>query len=37
MRDGFWKGTFEGCFDHLSHEWMVEHIPTDHGKLRCVA
>ena len=28
------EGDIRGCFDHLSHEWMVEHIPTDHGKLR---
>ncbi len=28
------EGDIRGCFDHISHEWMVEHIPTHKGKLR---
>ncbi len=28
------EGDIRGCFDHLSHDWMVEHIPTHKGKLR---
>lgn len=33
------EGDIKGCYDHISHEWMLEHIPTDTqvlGKwLRC--
>ncbi len=28
------EGDIRGCFDELSHEWLLEHIPTDQGKLR---
>lgn len=28
------EGDIRGCFDYLSHDWMVEHIPTNKGKLR---
>ena len=28
------EGDIRGCFDHLSHDWLVEHIPTHKGKLR---
>lgn len=23
------EGDIKGCFDHLSHDWMLTHIPTD--------
>ena len=23
------EGDIKGCFDHISHEWMLQHIPTD--------
>jgi RNA-directed DNA polymerase len=23
------EGDIQGCFDHISHDWMVRHIPTD--------
>jgi RNA-directed DNA polymerase len=23
------EGDIKGCFDHISHEWMLNHIPTD--------
>lgn len=28
------EGDIVGCFDHLSHEWMLDHIPTDQAILR---
>ena len=28
------EGDIRGCFDNLSHEWLLEHIPADQGKLR---
>ncbi len=28
------EGDIRGCFDHLSHDWMVEHLCTDKRKLR---
>ena len=28
------EGDIRGCFDNLSHDWLVEHIPTDKGRLR---
>ena len=28
------EGDIRDCFDHLSHDWMVQHIPTDKGTLR---
>jgi RNA-directed DNA polymerase len=28
------EGDIRGCFDHLDHDWLVEHIPTHQGKLR---
>lgn len=28
------EGDIRACFDELSHPWLVEHIPTNHGKLR---
>jgi RNA-directed DNA polymerase len=28
------EGDIRGCFDHLDHDWMVGHLPTDQGKLR---
>jgi len=28
------EGDIKGCFDHISHEWMVEHIPMNKRKLK---
>lgn len=28
------EGDIRGCFDNISHEWMLEHIPTDKEVLR---
>jgi RNA-directed DNA polymerase len=28
------EGDIEGCFDHLSHEWLLAHVPTDKAVLR---
>jgi RNA-directed DNA polymerase len=28
------EGDIKGCFDHISHEWLLEHIPTDKEILR---
>jgi RNA-directed DNA polymerase len=23
------EGDIKGCFDHISHQWMLDHVPTD--------
>ena len=28
------EGDIRGCFDHISHEWMLRHAPTDKQVLR---
>jgi len=28
------EGDIRGCYDNISHEWMLEHIPTDKEVLR---
>ncbi len=28
------EGDIKGCFDHISHEWILEHIPIDKEILR---
>lgn len=28
------EGDIKGCFDHISHDWMVEHIPMNKRKLK---
>jgi RNA-directed DNA polymerase len=28
------EGDIQGCFDNISHEWMLQHIPTDSEVLR---
>jgi RNA-directed DNA polymerase len=28
------EGDIRGCFDHLDHNWLVAHIPTNREKLR---
>jgi len=28
------EGDIQGCFDNISHEWMLQHIPTDTEVLR---
>jgi len=28
------EGDIKGCFDHISHQWMIDNIPTDKKKLR---
>nr|WP_319392076.1 group II intron reverse transcriptase/maturase [uncultured Desulfobacter sp.] len=27
------EGDIKGCFDHISHDWMIEHIPMNKRKL----
>ena len=29
-----WEGDIEGCFDNISHEWMLKNIPMDKSILR---
>lgn len=28
------EGDIKGCFDHISHDWMLRHVPTDKTVLR---
>ena len=28
------EGDIRGCVDHLDHDWLVEHVPTDQRELR---
>jgi RNA-directed DNA polymerase len=28
------EGDIRGCFDNISHEWMLQHVPMDKGVLR---
>ena len=28
------EGDIKGCFDHISHDWLVEHIPMDQSVLK---
>ena len=28
------EGDIKGCFDHISHEWLMHHIPIEHTILR---
>ena len=28
------EGDIQGCFDHISHDWMLSHIPTDKAVLQ---
>jgi len=28
------EGDIRGCFDELSHDWLLDHLPTHKGKLR---
>lgn len=28
------EGDIKGCFDHISHDWLIEHIPMDKSVLR---
>lgn len=28
------EGDIRGCFDHLDHDWLVDHLPTHKGRLR---
>ena len=28
------EGDIRGCFDHLEHAWLVDHLPTDKERLR---
>ena len=30
----FVEGDIKGCFDHISHDWLVEHIPMDKSVLK---
>ena len=27
------EGDIKGCFDHISHDWLLSHIPMDKGIL----
>ncbi len=29
------EGDIRGCFDNISHEWMLRHVPSDKKVLRC--
>ncbi len=31
------EGDIKGCFDHISHDWMLRHVPTDNNHRHCVA
>src|SRR5690606_1637604 len=28
------EADIQGCFDHIDHEWLVNHVPMDKGILR---
>ncbi|MDE6455510.1 MAG: group II intron reverse transcriptase/maturase [Dysosmobacter sp.] len=28
------EGDIKGCFDHISHDWLIEHIPIDKSVLK---
>ena len=28
------EGDIRGCFDHISHDWLIEHIPMDKSVLK---
>jgi RNA-directed DNA polymerase len=28
------EGDIKGCFDHISHRWMLDHVPTDKAVLQ---
>ncbi len=28
------EGDIKGCFDHISHDWLLEHVPTDKAILQ---
>ena len=28
------EGDIKGCFDHISHEWLIENIPMDKSVLK---
>ena len=28
------EGDIKGCFDHISHNWLIEHIPMDKSVLK---
>src|ERR1043166_8745 len=28
------EGDIKGCFEHISHDWMLQHVPTDKGVLQ---
>lgn len=28
------EGDINGCFDHISHDWLIEHIPMDKSVLK---
>ena len=28
------EGDIKGCFDHISHEWLIQHIPMDKSVLK---
>ena len=30
----FWEGDIKGCFDNISHDWMLENIPSDKRIMR---
>jgi RNA-directed DNA polymerase len=34
MAEWVLEGDIHGCFDNISHEWMLRHIPTDKAVLR---
>ncbi len=32
--NGFWKATSKSCFDGISHQWLLTHVPTENPILR---
>ena len=34
IRDRILEGDIKGCFDHISHEWLLDNIPMDKVLLR---
>ena len=33
-RSGFWRAISEACFDKISHDWLLAHVPMDRAILQ---
>ncbi len=31
---GCLRGDIKGCYDHISHDWLIKHIPMDKSVLK---